>query len=79
MYAYISQMLKSSACDTLRHARWAKGLTIHQLAEKAGVSPNLIVKIEKGGQPSQGQKVYAIAAELGLTAADLFDEQEVAS
>jgi transcriptional regulator with XRE-family HTH domain len=72
-------MLNSTAGDTLRHARWAKGWTIQQLAEKAGVSLNLIVKLESGKRNVLGQKVYAVADALDIDAGSLFDTEEVAS
>lgn len=67
-------MLKSTAGDTLRHARWAKRLSIRELADKANVSTATIVKLENGGTVKQGEIIYALAEQLGLEAAPLFLE-----
>lgn len=67
-------MLKHTAGDTLRHARWAKRLSIRELADKASVSTATIVKLENGGTIKQGEIIYALAAHLEIDAQSLFLE-----
>lgn len=67
-------MLKSTAGDTLRHARWAKDIAIEALAKEAGVSPATIIKLERGEQV-RGQVVYKVAPLLDLDPKDLFTEE----
>lgn len=72
-------MLKRQAGDLLRHARWAKGLTITQLSDRADVAPNTIVKIEQGNRNVLGLKVYALADVLDLDPSELFEQEEAVS
>ena len=56
----------------LRLAREQKGVTVRQLARRAGVSPSLVSQVERGlATPSVGT-LLAIANELGLEIGDLF-------
>lgn len=67
-------MLKPQAGDLIRHARWAKRLSIRELAEATKVSTATIVKLEDGKTVKRGEIVYALAAALDLDVADLFEE-----
>lgn len=71
-------MLKNTAGDTLRHARWAKRLSIRELADKAKVSTKLIVRLENGGTTDRGEIVYALADVLEIEAAPLFETEPAA-
>lgn len=67
-------MLKPTAGDTLRHARWAKGLSINDLAKEAKVSPTTIIRLERGEEISRGDRVYALAEVLDIDPAPLFTD-----
>lgn len=67
-------MLKEAAGLHLKHARWAKGLTIRGLAELAGISTATIVKVEKDRKDVDGKSIYALAKALDVDVADLFED-----
>lgn len=57
-------------------ARADAGLTISQLAEKAGVSRDTISKAEKGQHNLQAGTLSKVARALGTTASELLAEEE---
>lgn len=57
-------------------ARADAGLTISQLAEKAGVSRDTISKAEKGRHNLQAGTLSKVARALGMTASELLAEEE---
>jgi transcriptional regulator with XRE-family HTH domain len=71
-------MLKPTAGSQVQHARFAQGITLRDLAEKANVTQKTILDFEKGRTNPHGHTVYRIADALGLDPEQLF-ETEVAS
>lgn len=67
-------MLKTTAGATLRHARWAKRLSIRELSKIAEVSTATIVKLERNEEISRGEIIYALADALDLDPSLLFEE-----
>lgn len=66
---------KSRPLVFLRAARRAKGLTQAQLAERVGVDPSHISRLESGHEKGVSMAVVqAIARELGVTVSYLFGE-----
>ncbi|RKN37631.1 helix-turn-helix domain-containing protein [Streptomyces hoynatensis] len=61
-----------STGDTLRALRLGRGLTQEKLAEKAGLRPGVIKKIEGGGT-ARLETYHALARALGVRTAQLFD------
>jgi transcriptional regulator with XRE-family HTH domain len=61
--------------NKLRRLRLGAGLTQIQLAERAGVSPDTVVRWEggKGGRPHPGA-LSKLARALGVTPADLLED-----
>ncbi|MBV9236827.1 MAG: cupin domain-containing protein [Xanthobacteraceae bacterium] len=58
----------------LRHTRMTKGLRLRDLAEKAECSESMLSKIENGRAVPSLKILYRIAAALGLTVGQLFDQ-----
>jgi len=60
--------------ETIQTARLAKGYSAKQLAERAGVTPSTITRIEHARlhQPPRPENLITIARVLGLSASDLF-------
>ena len=54
--------------DRLRAERRAHGLSLRELADRLGVSPSLISQVETGRAQPSVSTLYAIAAELRVTA-----------
>ncbi len=50
----------------IRNARIERGLTIAEVAERAGISRGLVHRIEKGGMGSSIGAVFEVAAIIGL-------------
>ena len=63
--------------ERLKALRTAAGLTLAQLAERAGMNLHGIAKIESGERPNPGwETVCALAAALGVTPNDFLDSDE---
>lgn len=71
--------VRSDAGSQIRHARWAKKLSIRRLARLAKISPSTVVKVEKGNTSVLPQVIYALAEALELNPTTLFEKSEVAS
>jgi transcriptional regulator with XRE-family HTH domain len=64
----------------IRAERRAAGMTVRGLAGRTGLSPSLISQVERGRATPSVATLWAIATELGLSVADLFnDEPEVSA
>lgn len=67
----MSNFKKSDFCQQVYDRRRACHLTQAQLAHIAGVSPDTVLKIEKGYMTPGVDKVCSIACALGCTPNDL--------
>ena len=63
----------------VRGFRTARKLTLRQVAEKAGVSESFLSQVERGASGVSISTLHTIAAALGLTVADLFDDSNVSA
>ena len=59
-------------CAEIRRRRLAAGLTLEQLAERSGLTPNYIGTIENGKRDPSLSTVLAIATGLDLQPGELF-------
>lgn len=59
-------------CSEIRRRRLAAGLTLEQLAERSGLTPNYIGTIENGKRDPSLSTVMAIAAGLAVQPGELF-------
>lgn len=50
-------------------------MTVRGLASRIGVSPSLISQVERGRATPSVSTLFAVAGELGLSVADLFDDR----
>ncbi|HJP78870.1 MAG TPA: XRE family transcriptional regulator [Pseudonocardiaceae bacterium] len=57
----------------LRHGRTEVGISVRELARKAGVSPSLVSQIETGKARPSVATLYALVQHLNLTVDELFD------
>lgn len=63
--------------ENLRYWRERRGMDVAQLAEKSGLSRTYIYEIENGVKNNPAlDKLRSIAAALGITLADLFDQRQ---
>lgn len=60
----------------IRHERRLANLTVRELAARVGLSPSLISQIELARATPSVSTLWAIAGELGLSVADLFNSAE---
>jgi transcriptional regulator with XRE-family HTH domain len=58
----------------IKQLRKAQGMTVRELAERAGVSPSYIYAIESGTRGSQIKKLAAIAKALGVPLQCILEE-----
>ena len=65
--------------DALKAFRAAQGLTIEQLAQRAGVTSSTIGRAERGSHTPDPNTVYSIAGALGVSISDLFEFEETAA
>jgi transcriptional regulator with XRE-family HTH domain len=63
----------------IRHERRLANLTVRELAARVGLSPSLISQIELARATPSVSTLWAIAGELGLSVADLFNSAETGS
>ena len=56
----------------IRRARTARGMSLRELAGRAGCSPSLVSQVERGVTTPSARVVYALANELGITLDSLF-------
>jgi transcriptional regulator with XRE-family HTH domain len=59
----------------IRAERRAAGMTVRGLASRTGLSPSLISQVERGRATPSVATLWAIATELGLSVADLFNDE----
>lgn len=64
--------------DAVRQARHAAGISQEQLAERSEISRPTIARIEGGTHSTTIDRLWAIAAVLGVSAADLITRAEAA-
>lgn len=57
----------------LKKLRKQTGLTVKELADRAGVSQSYIYAIEAGSRGTTATKLSSIASALGVPVADLYD------
>lgn len=60
----------------LRAVREAKGLTVTELAELAGMVPPVVSRLESGGRTPNWATVIALAESLGVTPNDFLPPAE---
>ncbi len=60
--------------DKVRETRKRKLLTQEQLADKAGVGVNTIIRIERNQVEPQGRTIRKLAAALGVTPSELIED-----
>jgi transcriptional regulator with XRE-family HTH domain len=61
---------------SLKLARIRAGMTLTELAEKSGVTPNTISQIERGGRVPQATTLYKLALALRVDAAVLVEREK---
>ena len=59
--------------DKVRETRKRKLLTQQQLADKAGIGVNTIIRIERNQVEPHGRTIRKLAAALGVTPSDLLE------
>jgi transcriptional regulator with XRE-family HTH domain len=59
----------------IRAERRAAGMTVRGLASRTGLSPSLISQVERGRATPSVATLWSIATELGLSVADLFNDE----
>jgi transcriptional regulator with XRE-family HTH domain len=59
----------------IRAERRVAGMTVRGLASRTGLSPSLISQVERGRATPSVATLWAIATELGLSVADLFNDE----
>lgn len=64
--------LEISVGSKMRHTRLLKGLTLKQLADRAGCSESLLSKIENGRANPSLNMIQRVASALGITVGELF-------
>jgi transcriptional regulator with XRE-family HTH domain len=57
--------------EQLRRLRQDRGQTLHQLAERAGLSPQYLSEMERGVKEPSSEMIAAVAGALGTTLVDL--------
>ena len=60
--------------DNVRETRKRKLLTQEQLAEKAGIGVNTIIRIERNQVEPQGRTIRKLATALGVAPSDLIED-----
>lgn len=63
---------QSGLGDRLRRIRVDRGLSLRELARRAGCSPSLLSQVERGQTTPSAGIVYSLANELGITLDSLF-------
>lgn len=58
--------------ERIRRIRTARGLSVRELAGRAGCSPSLVSQVERGVTTPSARVVYALAHELGINLDSLF-------
>ncbi len=60
--------------DKVRETRKRKLLTQEQLADKAGVGVNTVIRIERNQVEPHGRTIRKLAAALGVTPSELIED-----
>ena len=76
IYPNIRQQKRGLTLKALRRARADAGLTISELARRAGVSRDTISNAERGLHSLQAPTLHKVAQALGRTASELLAEEE---
>jgi transcriptional regulator with XRE-family HTH domain len=66
-------MTYKAVAQRIKKFRKASGLTQAALAEKAGVSPNTVARLERGLHRASSETVEKLAKALGVTASDILN------
>src|ERR1700722_12092588 len=61
----------------LRRVRTARGLSVRELARRAGCSASLLSQVERGVTAPSAGVVYALANQLGISIDSLFSSDDV--
>ena len=61
----------------IRRLRLQQGMSQHDLAEKAGIRPPTLCRIETGQSYGRGKTIEKIARALGVPVAELWKDKEV--
>lgn len=79
-YRHIAKpTVQETKVNSLRIARARAGLTLSELADRAGVGLNTISAIERGRQAPQAVTVHRLARALGVDPAELAEREKVPS
>jgi transcriptional regulator with XRE-family HTH domain len=76
IFRNVKQSQRRSTLEALRRARVDAGLTISELAKRAGVSRDTISHAERGRHSPQGPTLSKIARALGRAPSELLAEEE---
>jgi transcriptional regulator with XRE-family HTH domain len=76
MSCKIRQQIRRLALEALRRARADAGLTISELAKRAGVARDTISNAERGHHSLQATSLHKVARALGKAPSDLLAEEE---
>ncbi|GAA2094441.1 XRE family transcriptional regulator [Kitasatospora saccharophila] len=66
-----TERLRAAIAGNLKHARLVRGMSLRDLAERAGVSKGLLSQLEHSAANPTIEALGAVAAALGLEVADL--------
>src|SRR6202011_3751871 len=61
----------------LRQVRTARGMSVRELARRAGCSASLVSQVERGVTAPSAGVLYSVANELGISLDFLFGEDDV--
>ncbi|UMG94369.1 helix-turn-helix domain-containing protein [Nocardioides sp. TF02-7] len=64
-------MWREAAGETLREERHARGRTLSDVAERAGISVQYLSEVERGRKEPSSEVLSAVAGALGLRLAEL--------
>ena len=69
----VNRELVAAVGQRIQRLRLAAGLTQEQLAERVGIQPVSLSRIETGAKPGSISAYAAIASSLGITVSELMD------
>ena len=77
--ARVASTVTTDLGGRIRRIRTARGMSLRELAGRAGCSPSLVSQVERGVTTPSARVVYALANELGITLDSLFGTKGLAS
>jgi transcriptional regulator with XRE-family HTH domain len=77
--AHVASATTTDLGGRIRRVRTARGMSLRELAGRAGCSPSLVSQVERGVTTPSARVVYALANELGVTLDSLFGTETAAS